>query len=255
LIPKILIFTDLDGTLLDDKYDFAQIKPIIRKLLSLKASVILVSSKTKSEIEFYRRKLRISDPFIVENGSAIIIPKTYFKIKHDFAKQNQNYKVIELGPPYTVVRNKLSLVQKKSSSNIIGFGDMTINEIAKDAGLPIELAKFAKKRQYDEPFKIINGCEEEVIQAIEDTGLSYTKGGRYFHLLGNTNKGKALAILKQLYLQDFQKIVTIGVGDSLNDLPMLELVSKPFMVDYKKNALAVWQEILEIVKACTQQNQ
>jgi mannosyl-3-phosphoglycerate phosphatase len=249
LKPKILIFADLDGTILDDKYTFTQVKPTIRKLLSLHAAIILTSSKTKSEIEFYKRKIRISDPFIAENGSAIVIPRKYFKIKYRFTKQSQQHNIIELGMSYATVRNKLALVRKKTGATITGFGDMTIEEIAENIGSSIELAKLAKNRQYDEPFKIISGCETEVLQAIEAEGLSYTKGGKYFHILGNTNKGKALAILKQFYLQEYQKILTISVGDSLNDLPMLELVNKPFMIDDEKGSLTVWQEILDIVEA------
>jgi len=248
LNPKVIIFADLDGTVLDEKYDYTQIQPIIRKLLSLKIAIILTSSKTKSEIEFYRRKLRINEPFIVENGSAIIIPRSYFKINYEFTKQNQLYRVIELGMYYSTVRKKLALVQKKNNATIVGFGDMTIKEIAKDAGLDIKLAKLSKKREYDEPFKIIEGCEADVLRAIEDEGLCHTKGGRYFHILGNTNKGKALVILKQLYLQEFRKIVTIGIGDSQNDLPMLELVNKPFRIQDKKSPLTLWQEILKITE-------
>ena len=50
-------------------------------------------------------------------------------------------------------------------------------------------------------------------------------------------------------MREFRKIVTIGVGDSINDLPMLKLVNKPFKIDNQKNMLTTWQEILEIAQA------
>jgi predicted mannosyl-3-phosphoglycerate phosphatase (HAD superfamily) len=152
-----------------------------------------------------------------------------------------------LGADYSTVRHKLAFVRMKNKANICGFGDMSIKEVANDAGLTINLAILAKKREYDEPFKIIKGCEEDILRSIEDAGLCYTKGGRYFHIFGNTNKGKALAILKQLYLREFRKIVTIGIGDGLNDLPMFELVNKPFKINDKMTYLSAWQEILELV--------
>jgi hypothetical protein len=40
--------------------------------------VILVSNKTRVEIEFCRKRMELTDPFIVENGGAIFIPKGYF---------------------------------------------------------------------------------------------------------------------------------------------------------------------------------
>ena len=247
--PKIIVFADLDGTILDDKYDYTQVQPIIRKLMSLNSSIVLTSSKTRSEIEFYRKKLRLHEPFIVENGSAIIIPQGYFRVKYNATNQNQLYHVIQLGTDYFILRKKLALIQKRSNSKILGFGDMTIKEIAEDTGLPIDQASFSKKREYDEPFKIIEGSEVEVLRAIEAEGLAHTKGGRYFHLSGKTDKGKAVAVLKELYLREFRKIVTIGVGDSINDLPMLQSVNKPFKIDDQKNILPTWQEILEYAQA------
>ena len=112
----------------------------------------------------------------------------------------------------------------------------------------MHLARLAKKRQYDEPFKIVKGNEKEVLRAITDEGPSYTKG-RYFHVLGNCDKGKASLVLKQLYLQTFSELMTIGVRDSPNDRSMLKVVDKPVLV--RKTALKnannkAWREILNI---------
>ena len=92
--PKILIFADIDGTILDDQYNSAEVQPIINDLISFQTSIILTSSKTKAEIEFYREKLGINEPFVVENGSAIIIPKNYFKVKYGYTKQKDEYNII-----------------------------------------------------------------------------------------------------------------------------------------------------------------
>jgi len=247
LKPKVVIFADIDGTILDDQYSFTEIQPIILELLLLKTSIVLTSSKTKSEIEFYRKILGINGPFIIEDGSAIIIPKDYFKIKYNFAKQNRLYRVIELGIDYSTIREKLALIRKKNNATIIGFGDMTIKDLAMDTGLPLNLAVLAKKREYDEPFKIINGSEENFLQDIENEGLSFTKGGRYFHLHGNTDKGKAIAALKHLYIDEFSKVATIGIGDSQNDLPMGSIVDTLIVIS-KKNRIAGWQKVLETAK-------
>lgn len=244
---KTIIFSDLDGTFLNEQYTCREIEPIIRQLKSLNVSIVFASSKTRWEIDFYRKELTINDPYIVENGSAIIIPENYFQSPYTYAKTNQDNRVIELGMSYSVVRKKLGLVGERTGAKIVGFGDMSVKEIAKDAGLPLRLASLAKKREYDEPFRIIDGDQNKVLNALNAEGLRYTIGGRYFHALGNTDKGKALAILKNLYLQEHQEIVTIGVGDSPNDLPMLQLVDKPFWLSGTENRqmyYAVWQQIL-----------
>ena len=251
LKPKIVVFADLDGTILDEYYNYKQTQPIIDRLLVLGASIVLASSKTRAEVEFYRKRLGINDPFIVEDGSAIFIPKSYFKTTYLHFKRDKQYYVIELGTPYLRIREDLARIIKETGANIIGFGDMTIQEVSQDTGLPLELAKLAKKREYDEPFRIIEGSEYAVIAAIENRGLCYTKGGRYFHLLGKTDKGRATEILKQLYQQEFEKILTLGIGDSLNDLPMFVAVDKPYIISVDKSLLSCWQEILEFTKTAT----
>ena len=246
---KIIVFADLDGSLLNDKYEYDQIEPIIHQLLSLNISIVFSSSKTRYEIDFYRNKWQITDPFIIENGSAILIPETYFGIHYEFTRRIQGYNMIELGTPYCIIREKLCVVRNRTGANIVGFGDMTAEEIAKDSGLPLYLAPLAKKREYSEPFKILDGSEKEVLDAISYEDLCYTRGGRYLHALGNCDKGKATSILKNLYLQQFKKIFSIGVGDSASDLNMLKIVDKPFFVNKMADKKAVWKEIESVARA------
>ncbi len=246
---KIIIFADLDGSLLNDKYEYDQIEPIIRRLQSINVSIVFASSKTRNEIDFYRNKWQIIDPFIIENGSAILIPENYFEIQYEFTRQLQSYNIIELGTAYSVIREKLNVVKNRKRAHIVGFGDMTAEEIAIDSGLPLCLAQLAKEREYSEPFKIIDGKEKEVLDAISSEGLCITQGGRYLHAMGNCDKGKATSILKNLYLQQFKRIFSIGVGDSANDLTMLKIVDKPFFVNKKADKKALWEEIESIARA------
>jgi mannosyl-3-phosphoglycerate phosphatase len=249
---KTVIFTDLDGTILDEKYDCQKIKPIISQLIALNVSIVLCSSKTRAEIEFYRKERGITDPFIVENGAAILIPKNYFTFNYVYMKQTARYRIIELGILYSIVREKLEKVRMQTDSNVIGFGDMTAEDIAKNGGLTLQLAKLAKKRAYDGPFRIVAGNKKEFFNAINKEGLSYTKGNRYFHLLGNSDKGKAASILKDLYSQRFGKIATIGIGDRPNDLSMLKVMDRKFLVKKAtgRNANYIaWRQILRHILA------
>lgn len=246
---KILVFTDVDGSLLNDKYESTTTEPILKQLNALHVSVVLASSKTRSELAFYRSNWQISDPYIAENGSVIIIPKNYFKKMPHFSKSTQTEGLIELGIPYRTVREKLSQAKKQTGAGIVGFGDMTLEEVAKDACLPLHLAELAKKREYSEPFKILSGNTADILEAIVDSGLCYTKGGRYFAALGCCDKGKAVSILKALYLQQFPNVFTIGVGDSDNDLTMLASVDKPFFIRHQSMIKPVWDEILQYAES------
>ena len=74
-----LIFTDLDGTLLDYfSYSFEPAARLLASLSKRRFPVIINSSKTFAEIVRIREKMNNGDPFIVENGAAIYLPKPRF---------------------------------------------------------------------------------------------------------------------------------------------------------------------------------
>lgn len=108
---------------------------------------------------------------------------------------------------------------------------MTVEKVAEVAGMGIEEAEMAKERDFDEPF-IFDGDREEfqkLLEAIKSKGFNYTQG-RFFHILGNSDKGKAVSILIGLYKRKFGEIKTVAIGDSPNDIPMLERVDYPIIV-------------------------
>jgi mannosyl-3-phosphoglycerate phosphatase len=239
---KILVYTDLDGTLLDyHTYSFREALPALREIKKRNIPLILCSSKTRGELEEYQRKLRIRYPFISENGGAVFIPRGYFnRLKNDL-KVKGKYLVLELGTPYKELRKRLLEISSKFGVKVIGFKDLKIKQIAAMCNLPYQEARLAKKRDYDEPFYFLDEIKEKEIQAIERefkrSGLNLTKGGRFFHLLGRNDKGKAVRLLNNMYRENWNvDPLTVGIGDSLNDLPMLKAVNIPILVKQKDNA-------------------
>jgi mannosyl-3-phosphoglycerate phosphatase len=226
----IIVFTDLDGTLLDENYSCEAAKPALDFLVRSYIPIVFCSSKTKAEIEVYRRELGIPDPFIAENGGAIFIPTNYFTFPYEYTKQEGEYTIIELGCNYSLLRSAVNKIREKSGSKIIGFGDMNAREIAKECGLPVRSAELAKRREYDEAFRIVEGDEGDILRLIREEGLHCTKGGRYFHLMGDTDKGAAVRILTTLFGKKYKFIRTMGLGDSVNDVPLLEAVDVPVLV-------------------------
>jgi mannosyl-3-phosphoglycerate phosphatase len=243
-IAGIVVFSDLDGTLLDEKYSFEVAHRVIARLRVLNVPIVICSSKTRLEIEYFRTMMGIDAPFISENGAAIFVPRGYFESGHYWTKQSKQYDIVELGIGYSSIRKKFERIAKIFPEEIIGFGDMTVEEIAKDTGLTIELAELAKHREYTEPFRHNKSIEAELFKAIRKEGLHFTIGGKYHHLMGNHNKGKAVLLLIELFSKKFKQLKTVGVGNHLNDLEMLEVVDFPFFIAKLEDIGKDWEKII-----------
>ena len=234
-MKKTIIFTDLDGTLLDfHSYSFEKAQPALSLIKQKNIPLIICSSKTKKEIMYYRQKLDNTEPFISENGGGIFIPEGFLDMElKDLGMPVQikdGYQIIRLGLPYETLRSGMEGIRREGFK-IKGFGDMSAQEVSEKTGLSISEAIMAKERHFDEPF-FFRGTKSEtdqLIQIIHSKGFRVTQG-RLYHILGENDKGKAVSLLTNLYRNHFGEIVTIALGDSLNDREMLEQADFPVIV-------------------------
>jgi mannosyl-3-phosphoglycerate phosphatase len=228
-----IIITDLDGTLLDkETYSVSAARPLLNLLQARKIPVIFCTSKTRAEVEFYREKLGNKHPFIVENGGAMFIPVDYYPFPLRATRLVNGYALFEFGTPYPQLLNSLKIAARRSNCPVTGFNDLTAQEVSSQINLPKELAELAKIREYDEPFLIHDTSKTgNLLKQIEDMRLHWTRGGRFYHIHGNNNKGMATKILRHLYREIDSPITTIALGDSLNDQSLLEIADFPIVVN------------------------
>lgn len=214
-----VVFTDLDGTLLDHhSYSFEPALPALHQLQQRNIPVVLNSSKTRPEMEALQRELDIVDPFIVENGAALVIPAGSQHLA------NQDDQIIHFAPP----REELLAVLNQLRNTGFGFksfNDFSVAELAQDTGLSLERAAMAKQRLATEPFQWQDS--DEALEAfklkLEQERLHLVRGGRFYHLMGQFDKADAMKYLIDLYQQvePTTHWRSIALGDSLNDEKML----------------------------------
>jgi mannosyl-3-phosphoglycerate phosphatase len=238
---KTVIFTDLDGTLLDPlTYSDAAASSLVASVVNKGLPLIFCSSKTRAEQEVYRRRLGITDPFIVENGGAIFIKQGYFPFAYQYHRVFADYHVIELGIAYPEIRERLKEISRQHQLTITGFGDMTPEEITKLTGLDLASARLAQKREYEETLNLGAKDIDSVLPKLAAAGLTWNRGGRLYGVSGGNDKGRATKILIKLLKQKLGRIKTIGIGDGPNDLPMLAEVDFPVLVQKPGN---YWEKI------------
>ena len=238
-LPHYVVFVDLDGTLLDTgTVSWEAAAPALQALRTYGIPLILVSSKTRAELEPLRRRLQHQDPFIAENGAAVFVPQGLFTFPLERVRTKASYDVIELGMPYHMLRDVLKQIEDAVETPLHGFGDLSVDDIIEVTGLSRADATLAKMREYDEPF-LLEGPQtlvEEVCRQIVTRGLRWTKAGGLFHLTGDNDKGEAVEILMRCYQREqrlrFQSrpVQSVGIGDSITDIPLLAVVDHPILV-------------------------
>jgi mannosyl-3-phosphoglycerate phosphatase family protein len=240
---KIILFTDLDGTLLDaHTYSPEQSKAALKRLQSKNVSIVFCSSKTYAEQKSIRNALGITDPFIVANGSAIVIPKGSLEIRGDYVEGSDSYRIV-LGISASQIRMHLRSIAVETGLTFESFADLALERVAALTGLSLEAAHRARQRDYS--MTIVTQFDltalETFRRACERYGLAFASGGRFITVTGaNTDKGKAVKVLTDIYRTQYGEVLTVGIGDSQNDIPMLKVVDDPYLV---KRPEGTWQEM------------
>ncbi len=227
-----LVFTDLDGTLLDrETYSWEAARSAVEHLRTCAVPWVMVTSKTRAEVEWWRKQMRNSHPYIVENGAAAFIPAGYFGFPVPSTTQRDDYDVLEWGKNYGELVSALELASRESRCRVRGFHEMTATEVSRTCQLPLEQAELAKMREYDEPFQILDLTRAaQLLEALERRNLRWTKGGRFWHVTGTNDKSVAVIALQQLYERTYGPLETIGLGDAVNDAAFLKVVSVPVLI-------------------------
>jgi mannosyl-3-phosphoglycerate phosphatase len=228
----IVIFSDLDGTLLDEEtYSFTAALPALEQVKRNGVPLVLCTSKTRAEVELLHQGLEIDTPLVVENGGAIFVRPNHFASELQDWQQRDGYRVLVLGAEYPLLVQALRKASMESGAVTRGFCEMTVEEVAEITGLSPDQAWLARRREFDEAFVLETPQRKrELCEAIERQGYRWTEGGRFFHIMGASDKALAVAKLMELYRAEHGEVRSIGLGDAPNDLGFLRRVDVPVVI-------------------------
>jgi len=235
-LNRIVVFTDLDGTLLDlDDYSFEAARPALAQLEALNIPVILTTSKTATEVLSLRRELDNHHPFIVENGGTIVIPKEYFQkatLPHA-ANEDAEFIYYQLVTSYREIIRLLYALREEYGFKFTGFADMRATELAKLTGLSLDYAILAKRRDSTELI-----TWEGLKDKLAEHNLRITQGVRFLHVRADVDTADGVEILIDAFRQEYPDShwTSIGLGDGGNDVGMLNLVDQAVVVRPKSGA-------------------
>ena len=234
-----LVVTDMDGTLLNHHdYRVDAALPMLRQLEQRAIPVIFNTSKTYAELLELVQQLDNRHPFIVENGSAIFIPQAYFSAdclpggaESDDAS---GYYILRLGETLQTIQDFLDRIQPPA----VNFVECSLQQAMQLTGLGQQQAQAARQRQFSIPLWFEDpDAEAQFSEQALAEGFGILRGGRFLHVLGRCDKGQSMRVLERLY-QDchHRHYKIIALGDSPNDLLMLQQADIPVVVNSPSSA-------------------
>ncbi|MBH0051804.1 HAD-IIB family hydrolase [Pseudoalteromonas sp. SWYJZ19] len=221
-----IIFTDLDGTLLDHAdYNTNNISELLQQLQNAHIPVVFNTSKTFCEVIELKNDLNIQQPFIVENGAAVFIPEDYFELKPIGCKKVGAYWCYAMAKPLSSLLKDLNTLKADYKAHYKLFSDLSSEQISELTGLDDAQARRAQTRDYSDPLYWYGNDEllTAFVNDVEALGYDIKIGGRFIHIAKNTDKSAAQQWLVKQFTHHFRKPLTvIALGDSDNDKQMLE---------------------------------
>ncbi|MFD2165496.1 HAD-IIB family hydrolase [Thalassotalea euphylliae] len=227
MIQHPIIFTDLDGTLLDHyTYSFEAALPVIAQLKVNDIPVVATTSKTVQEVINIYEAIGINGPFIVENGAAVYLPKQLFNKQPQDTTEQPHFWVKSFSRSRETFINVVEQLSNSFGEKFRSFYQMTSADIAEVTGLTVPQAKLASQRQFGEPVLWLGTDKEkhQFVASAKALGANVLLGGRFIHICDACDKGKALNWLAGEYqhLLKLPYVTAIALGDSGNDIAMLE---------------------------------
>jgi len=228
LQDPLLIYSDLDGTLLDiHTYSWDPALGWLEIFKNNQIPVILCSSKTAAEMLAIQSDLGLDGlPFIAENGAVIQLDARWND--HPHAPRLIN------GSPHDDIVKIINQLRHDEGYKFTSFDDVDVRVIGEWTGLTRERATLARLHEASVTL-IWRDSDEQMAafaRALETLGLHFVQGARFWHILdARGGKDQAINWLTEQYRQREGKVpVTLGLGDGPNDAPLLDSVDYAVVV-------------------------
>lgn len=203
-----IIFTDLDGTLLDlDGQISPEAQEGVIRLESLGIPLCPLSSKTVAELAPLVGRVGLSSPAGFENGAGILFP-------------GGSTQLFDRAVPAGVLSHIAEEMRVKTGAPLRTLWELTDQELHDLTGLPTPNLPAVRERLATAPLLVDEKWDPALAEALpSERALTLVRGNRFLHLQGSHDKGTAIGRLLTAITRPSGLVVAFG--DSPNDIPML----------------------------------
>jgi predicted mannosyl-3-phosphoglycerate phosphatase (HAD superfamily) len=212
----VIAFVDLDSAPQPAIAQPGRLAGVLERLASDRITLVFCSHGSRAEVETVRQTFGVYHPFVCENGAAAFVPGRYFGSDPENTRVVGGYHAIEFARSHERVVETLRRVADRLSLEVLCFSDMSVEQVARERGLPLLEARLAKLREYSEVFRLLSPnpvAERRLIKALESAGLTCVPRGGFHHAGSVPGAGAAISVLTTLYRVAFGAILTARLGD------------------------------------------
>ena len=246
-LPRVALFSDVDGTLLDAS-DRLALTPDQVAALAPQVDLILASSRTLVELAAVQRRLGLSAPMVAEHGAVVSFPAGWRGMR--------------------TTRRTIEVLGEKAARLVprihrcaaeVGVRIMNQKRLLPDGGRSLRRSHSVCLLDWKER------SAEVFIDCLTSSGLSASRSGRWITITSGPDKKTGVrAVLDRARTlgAPFQKVVAIG--NAANDVPLLSAARHRFAVRNRdghhpelraidrvhllpSSGIRAWQETLDMI--------
>ena len=233
----VIVFVDVDAVPVPPNESRGALARMLERLARERIMLVFCSQRTRAQVESARQAFGVFHPFITESGGAAFLPERYFGAAVDRTRKVGGYEAVEFGVPYGTVVDGIRRAAERLNVGVLGFNDMSVEQVARECGLSLLEARLAKLREYGEPFRLLNSnpvAERRLLKALEASGLVCRRGTSFHLATGAKGPEAGIALLTTLYRGAFGSVLTAAAiegGGEADLAPHVDVPLGPIALD------------------------
>jgi len=215
----LVVFSNLDGIVGQPaERVWSEAAAELRELERERVPLVLCSNRTRAEVEAMQQRLGLRHPLICERGAVAFVPAGYFEFTIAGSRHVAGYHAMEFGAPAAEVIGSLRRVALRQRLDVVGFSEMSVEEVAHDCRLSLLDARLAKLREYGERFRLLQTgavARERLFRALGHGHLRSWEGDRYHDVSTAFDPMQAANVLYACFRRSFGAMLSVGATEAV----------------------------------------
>jgi mannosyl-3-phosphoglycerate phosphatase len=133
--------------------------------------LVLVTSRSRLQIDEPRRKLGHMQPFIAENGSGTFLPESYFHLRTAKTVRLGRFTCVPVAEVQPAAERALEALSEDSGVSVVTLRSLSPREAAQNLGVSVREADLIRQRDFEELFFFAGASDRDIARFEEAAGL------------------------------------------------------------------------------------